>query len=77
MVAHTIVDNNKIKELFAVNGGSLGGNKVNDAFIKLLKEQLGPRFIDSFQRECPEQWFIFMLIYLFVCFTFFGSIYNC
>ena len=60
MVVHEVVVDYKVREVCAVNGGSYGGNRVNFAFIQLLKDSLGARFIERFIHECPKQWQILM-----------------
>ena len=60
MVVHEVILDYKVKEICAVNGGAYGGNRVNEKFITLLKELLGPGFIERFQIEEPLQWFNFM-----------------
>ena len=61
MVVHEIMAHMKVKEIFAVSGGSLGGNRVNEKFVELLKELLGDEFIDEFKKEFPKQWLNFMI----------------
>ena len=60
IVAHEIVCENEIKELLCVNGGPFGGNAVNNRFTKFMGDILGHAFIEQFQRECPEHWFVFI-----------------
>jgi hypothetical protein len=56
VTAHELIENDKIKELHFASGGPLGGIKVDEAFVDLMKDIFGKDFIDSFKKESASQW---------------------
>lgn len=59
--AHQILADNKVGEIHAASGGDWGGTKVDENFVQFLKEILGEEFVIRYSKECPQQWYEFLL----------------
>ena len=46
-----------LRELTQASGANLGGEMVNENFIKLLKEVIGAETVEKIKREQPLAWF--------------------
>uniref|UniRef100_A0AAU0MVK8 Heat shock protein family A member 12 variant X7 n=1 Tax=Urechis unicinctus TaxID=6432 RepID=A0AAU0MVK8_UREUN len=56
VTVHHLRDFNKVAELYQATGSDLGGSKVDDNFIELLKNVLGADVVDAYQNESPADW---------------------
>ena len=61
ITAHEILPGEVIRELHAASGGPWGGTKVDERFIQFMKDILGARFIESYQKRSPQQWLTLMI----------------
>lgn len=52
---HEIVEDGHVRELYSVTGGCMGGNQVNQSFIKFLCELFGEKVWSKFRLNFPIQ----------------------
>ena len=59
MVCHEVILDNKVRELTIPSGGSHGGNQINKAFARFLKEHFGEEIIQNIENSHPNLWYEF------------------
>ena len=49
-----------MKEISCGSGGNCGGTQIDKNFIDFVISILGKKFVKSFEKDCPSDWFNFM-----------------
>ena len=56
VTAHHLLKEGTVEELYQANGGHLGGTRVDENFVELLRKIFGSQVIAEYQRKCPADW---------------------